>query len=396
MKNEKDLVIILGSSSFPYEISAANVKNELTARSLIRAGYDVFILSKISTVMNNKSSNINYLKEGQKNGINYRFVGGEVFKPKNFIVRQKSLLRGLRNEYKFYKKNKHRKITILLSITWFHLIIYYYIISKILKLQIVMSIMEWHVVQEDRSGLQKVNDYLFDNWAPKLFKKAIPISNYIDDKLKERNTKLKTYILPVLTDIDEFKNVNVKISDKYFLYCGHAGYIDVIYFVINSFKRFHDKNENIKMHLVINGSKTQLEKLSTYIDLKGLTNYIRILTKIPYRDLIIQYKNTLALLIPLRETEQDRARFPQKIAEYVSTCRPIITNEWGEVKFYFKNRVNAYICNRCDEIEFCETMMEIVNDPNKSDEIGKNAFLFAEEYFNYSNHSEQLKSFING
>lgn len=394
MENKKRLVVILGSSSFPYEISAANIKNELTARSLVEADFDVTILTKLSSVGKRNSNKSKYKTEGKKNGVKFHFISGNVFKPVGIINRQYTLIKGLWNELMFFRKNRKRKITVLLSITWFHLVIYYFILSKVLKIQFVLSIMEWHLVQENRTKLQRINDYLFDNFAPKLFNKGLPISHFLDHELKKRNSKIKNYILPALTDISEFEVPVESKSDNYFLYCGHAGYMSVIKFVIASYKNVLKSNSSSKLHLVINGTSKQIQKLEKFIKEIELDNYITILHKIPYQELIAEYKNALALLIPLRQTKQDEARFPQKIAEYTSSKRPIITNNWGEIPHFFQNNITAYVCETYDENEFAGKMVEILNNKIQANKVGENAYKLSKEKFQYSSHSLPLKNFL--
>ena len=50
-----------------------------------------------------------------------------------------------------------------------------------------------------------------------------------------------------------------------------------------------------------------------------------------------EFFNSEALLIPLRNTIQDIARFPNKLSEYVGVSGLIITTDVGEIKDYFIN-----------------------------------------------------------
>lgn len=388
MKTKKDIVVILGASGFPYKISAANEKNRLIGKSLILAGYEVHIITKIGSI----TSKLKPLPEkGCEDGIFFHFMGGSVFKSSNFLRQQITILKGVINELSFLWKIRHNNVTLILSLTWFHFIVYYLLLSIVLKIRLVMSIMEWHLVQINRSHLQRINDYLFDNIATKFFNKAIPISHYINNKIKLRNPKIKTYLLPVLTDINLFKNITFKNEEKYFLYCGHAGYAEVIEFIIKSFKKVIYKNELINLRLIINGSASQLDNINKFISSHDLNRRITILTMIPYKELISNYGNALALLIPLRETEQDKARFPQKIAEYTASKRPIITNNWGEISYFFKDNVNAFVCDKYDIKEYANKMNYVLNHPENSDLIGKKGYETSVNEFHFSIHTNNLR-----
>ena len=61
------------------------------------------------------------------------------------------------------------------------------------------------------------------------------------------------------------------------------------------------------------------------------------------------YKNAIALLIPLRPTLQDEARFPHKIGEYLASGNPVISTNYGEVKHYFQDGHDMLIASRYDK-----------------------------------------------
>ena len=56
----------------------------------------------------------------------------------------------------------------------------------------------------------------------------------------------------------------------------------------------------------------------------------------------------LALLIPLSNSEKDKARFPTKIAEYLASARPVVSSNIGEFANYATNNKNAVLCEPDD------------------------------------------------
>ena len=78
----------------------------------------------------------------------------------------------------------------------------------------------------------------------------------------------------------------------------------------------------------------------------------------------------MGLLIPLDPNSlADIARFSQKIAEYVSTSRPIITSNVGEIPYYFKDKENAIICEYSAK-SYADAMLLLQNDGTLANVLG--------------------------
>ena len=67
-------------------------------------------------------------------------------------------------------------------------------------------------------------------------------------------------------------------------------------------------------------------------------NNIRLFSNISYDKLISLYKQCTAFVIPLRPNINDVARFPHKISEFCASGKPFISNNYGEVDVYFKDK----------------------------------------------------------
>ena len=116
-------------------------------------------------------------------------------------------------------------------------------------------------------------------------------------------------------------------------------------------------------------------------------------TKVPFEELNEIYGSSLGLIIPLEpDSIADIARFSQKIAEYVATGRPIITNEVGEIPYYFKDRESAYFANYSAQ-GFYYVMSNMLEDKKKADVVGMNGFNVGRENFDYKTNAMKLIEF---
>ena len=137
-----------------------------------------------------------------------------------------------------------------------------------------------------------------------------------------------------------------------------------------------------------------MEFIKQYISQNCTHSKVQIYNQIPYDELMSLYKNADGLLIPLQDTIQDKARFSQKIAEYLSTQNPIITNNIGDIKMYFKDRYNAYIAKSYTKEAFAEIMSEIIQNPNEAKEIGKKGYKTGLNNFDNIRVCKDLSNFI--
>jgi len=113
-----------------------------------------------------------------------------------------------------------------------------------------------------------------------------------------------------------------------------------------------------------------------------------------YDDLIGYYKNARALLIPLQENLQDKARFPFKISEYTAAARPIITSDSGAVVEFFKDGENALLAKTGRISDFSAKLNFILENPQKAEQIGMNGYALGQNYFNYKSYRSTLLKLI--
>jgi len=91
----------------------------------------------------------------------------------------------------------------------------------------------------------------------------------------------------------------------------------------------------------------------------------------------------------MRNNDQDKARFPHKIAEYCAAGRPVITNKVGEINNYF-NEFNSYLCSEYDTTEYSDAMERIISDPVHARDVAENSYQTGLKHFNYRSYSKSI------
>lgn len=377
-------ILFCGQSKYPNNTDATSNRYASIAQAMSLDNEIIFI--------NRLPLNDIYLYN-DKSQFEFINISNQKFRSNNFFKRNfYKLFAPIFEFYTIWKLNKIRKIDwVNVYSEHFILCVFYYILSKIFGFKTILHYVEIRSSFKIKNVFTKLNHLLLDNYAIFLFDRYLPISHFIDQHLKDKNKNAKTLIIPPICDFEYFKNLDClnTTKDSYFLYCGSSFYTEVIIFIIESFKKI-EHNKGTKLFLVLNGEiSTEIKNL-----LETDIENIKIFTRLDYNKLICLYKNALALLIPLRNTKQDEARFPQKICEYVASNKIIISTSFGEVKFYFQDMKNALIAKNYDTVLYAEKMEWVLSNSLKIKELEENAYLSGRKYFDIKSYYEPIKDFL--
>lgn len=315
------------------------------------------------------------------------------FRPSSFIKRNFLKLTSFIFEFESIRRiNKEKKIDWLNIYTqYFGIFLIYYFTSKIFRFKTILHYVEFRSKFNDRSFLFRINDLLVDKFAILLCDKIIPISTTLDNYISKKNPNIDTLVIPPICDFKYFASIKPEVSEKkYFVFCSSIYYEEVIVFVIQSFLKIKSTH-NAVLHLVING-KIENQTLNHLIE--DNSNNILLFSNLKYENLIAKYKGSIAALVPLRDTIQDQARFPQKICEFLASNRPIITTSNGEIKYYFTDKINAIIANKYDINSFSEQLIWAITHENELEIIAKNSYSLGRKYFDIDGYSSKIQDFL--
>jgi glycosyltransferase involved in cell wall biosynthesis len=233
---------------------------------------------------------------------------------------------------------------------------------------------------------------LFDRFAPSLSDGLLPISEFLIDHLKKVSPSKKYLKLPGLTDFGRYNDTDILHGEKYFLFCGNVSYMEIIEFILDAYKTL--TNTSAFLYLVISGDHEKINELKIRISVSPSAERIKIFSHLTERELFTYYRNAIALLIPLRPTFQDVARFPHKTGEYLASGNPVISTNYGEIKYYFKDKQNMLLAETYDIDLFAEKMQFAIDNPELIKEIGINGKNIALQLFDYKGKAENLNQFF--
>lgn len=387
-------VIYLGACGFPYGYAEIQ-KIILISKSLVLTNNEVTVVSTKGT--HNCKDYPDMQATGIFEGIHYLYTSGSPYRNDRFLKRNLLKIKGAFNEWLFLrKKAKANQLDVaIISTHRFILIVYYRILSRIYGFKIVLNYVEFFSKLKKkwyRFGA-RLNDILYDRYAPALSDGVLPISEFLIDHLKKVAPAKKFLKIPGLTDFDRYNNVDtIDNCEKYFLFCGAGAYMEIIKFIIDAYNLLPDSS--VYLYLVINGNKKEMTEVKNYIANSHKKDYIKLLSKLPEKELFTYYKNAMALLIPLRPTFQDIARFPHKTGEYMASGNPVISTNYGEIKFYFRDNKDMLLADSYDVKLFADKMKFAIDNQEAIKQIGATGKIIASSLFDYKCKAKEIDNFL--
>jgi glycosyltransferase involved in cell wall biosynthesis len=393
--NKKKSIVFIGATGFPYGLAAIQ-KAILISKCLILKGNTVTAVCEQG--IHNEKEYPDLKPVGTFQEINYVYTSGTPFRTGNFVKRNYLKVKGAVGVFfllRKMKKNNNLDIVIL-SIRSFPAIFYFFLLSKLFGFKTVLNYVEYYskIKKRKLQISRKLNDLFRDKYGLLFVDAVFPISEFLINHIKEVAPKKRYLKIPGLTDFNRYEGIDISEGDKYFLFCGDAAYRDVIEFIIDSFNILTDKSTYL--YLVINGTEQNKSEVKNYINESAKKEKIKFFSKLPEKELFSLYKNAIGLLIPLRPTFQDIARFPHKTGEYMASGNPVISTQYGEIKYYFRDMENILLAKDYDINLFADKMQFVIDEPEIAQKIGIKGKEIGMRLFDYRYQAEEMDYFLDG
>lgn len=392
--NTENHIVFLGETGFPFGLGAVQ-RMILMAKSLRSEECKVTVICRKGVWKNNAHSNFN--KEGVFEGVRYIYTSKTVHRPNSFFARNIEKLKGMYGEFKYLKNLKrHDKINaaIISNMSAAHLVRYRFY-SFLIGFPVILNFVELASSMKGRDEfLTRLNDHLYDNYIIRIVDGALPISNKLMEYYGATSPSKPRLKLPILCDFEKFKFSPDKNAEAVFLYCGAASYFELIEFVLDAFDQLKNLDEHVVLELILGGKEAELQKVQERIGKTKNKGHIRLTANVAHKEIPQCFSNASALLIPLRPTPQDEARFPHKIGEYLASGRPMITTAYGEINHYpFIDEETALVAKNYGIDSFAEKMRFVLEHREESKEIGLKGRQMGLDNFDYSRHGKSLLNF---
>jgi glycosyltransferase involved in cell wall biosynthesis len=384
-------IIHVGFSGFPKGM-ASTQRLLLTFKGLKMAGAEPLIINKIS---HNQYPDKKKVK--RFDGIVYINTPYSNSKPASFLKRNINKVSGYIGELKFLFTKRKKIGTAILYSNYFLEYPYYFILSRIFRFKLILQYVEmFSAIPGRNSFFTKINDRLIDRYAGNLSDGVIAISDYLAAHIKKISPGTPVIKIPANSDFAVIDSIAPARTEPYLMYCGTIYYEEVIEFVVSLFTRLQTNSiYGGKLLLIISGNhEANWNKLNAFLKNTNDGNTIIVKSNIPYAELVGHYKGADLLLIPLRNTIQDIARFPHKVGEYTASKRPILSTNLGELKAYFKDGESALLADEFSLEAYYEKIAGLLCRKEQLDSIGNAGNKIGLQYFDYTEQGKALQKFI--
>lgn len=376
----ENFVFLNVTSDYPYKFTAGNTKMEYMALGFKELGASVTVINSISS--NTKEDN-NETGISEK-GIEYITLNSH----KRF-----KFFSNIKQTYKLLKSKKvNGNNAIIMASSRTHKMLIDIFIAKLVGYKTLFLFHEWRSALKMHSVFHKIDAWLKDHFVIRFFDAYLPISHFLLKKCNNVSKKKPKLIVPVMADYTS-EPTQQDIEPR-FSYCCGVWYMMRHPMLLDAMDRLIEKHPTAGLMLILSGKEADIELFKQTIKERKCANNITIRSKVPFDELNRIYKTSLGLIIPLDpKSVADIARFSQKIAEYVATGRPIITNAVGEIPYYFKNQESAYITEYSVD-GFYKAMNDMIEDKETADKVGHRGFMVGREHFDSRVNAIKMFEFI--
>ena len=178
------------------------------------------------------------------------------------------------------------------------------------------------------------------------------------------------------------------------MFCGALAYQETVDYVLQAYDLL-PKDNMVDLHLILGGgSDKEYQSLLDRIKKLKKSDQVKVFHNVRHSEIPKHYKPAKGLLIPMRPTLQDAARFPHKIGEYVASGNPIISNNFGEVACYFKDGETALVAENYTIEEFASKMEFVLDNPEVAKTIGEQGKALGLKAFNHLTYGPKILSFL--
>ncbi|MDO3625438.1 glycosyltransferase [Mucilaginibacter sp. BT774] len=386
-------ITIILNEAYPHGMAATN-RIHLYARRFKERGHNVEVIVPRPTERH-KTKALNFEKQGEYEGIKFRY-------PVNPIRSQSFVKRRFNDFISFFNtlgyiatKKRNTDILLLVDNRWY-MILTYKLFSLIDRCKFVLEISEFpFVFAIERSFFRKIYINLYIKHLFKVFDGLIVISDSLYDYFVDKiNKRAKQIIVPIITNTNNFKHTQNNSGE--IVYTGALNqFKDGIMDLLQGYTIFTKKNPGKKLVLMgdLNVSPNK-EDVIKFIDKNKMQDSIEITGYVDRPVMIERMTNAAVLALAKPNNLQSEHCFPTKIAEYLSTGKPVLTTSTGSIPQYLTDRKDSFLTEPNDPDRLAQTLSDIFADYGKAEIVGQNGRKLAQIEFDYTTQVDRIITFF--
>lgn len=291
-------------------------------------------------------------------------------------------------------------ILILYGVEYFYLVFPSWLACKLLGIKIFNIVTDFY---KDSTiapvSWKKIKIYFRDlqfKYFDKYLNGLVFLSIYLVNKsVSSGIPRTKICLIPHLIDIEHFNVPNLIMNSNSKIRIGFSGTplkSSGIFVLGKAFTLLKEKYHNIEL-LIVGGFLEDDKKIFDEI-INEYNSDVHFTGKVTY-DKIPGLLQTCHILInPILSGPSADAGFPTKLAEYLSTGRPVVSNSTMNIKHFFENNNQLVLTDSDTPESLYEGIRYLLDNREQAEMIGQRGKKWAEENLNYKNSCAKLIEFF--
>jgi glycosyltransferase involved in cell wall biosynthesis len=273
-------------------------------------------------------------------------------------------------------------------------------LCQLLKLAVVQEFCEWLPGQLNPSPA--FNAWLYRKRIFKAATGALVISKAIEERVRERCAEACPHLLVrrvgVMVDAHRFATASAVTHSSNtpvpnFVWCGT--WLNDVFFLIRAFALVKLQGYECKLTIIGVCGEESGPALLDYAQQHGLSARDLVLAGcVDERTLAGCYKAATGLLMPLWNDDKSITRLPNKMGEYLASGRPVVTCNVGDLTDFLLDDINARLAEPGSERGFADSMINLLQDPNRATEMGAAGQQICFAQLDYRAHASGLATFF--
>ena len=232
-------------------------------------------------------------------------------------------------------------------------------------------------------------------WLTKRTKGLFVISESLKDYYN-RNGFQSVEIINMFVDPSRFID-NQKEDGRYIAYCGKISYFkDGVDSLIKAYKLFSQDYPDYKLKIIGGFETLETEaKLKELVKSLGLSNLVEFTGKVSPDCMPSLLCGATILALARPNNEQAKYGFPTKLGEYLSTGKPVVVTEVGELNHFLTDKHNCIFAKPDDHVDFYKSLKWTMENYQEALEIGKMGQKLTLSAFSSKVQCERAINFMN-
>lgn len=365
----------------------------LYCKGLKEQGHEVKVVIPIKTIHHGRRL-LTETQHGDYEGVPYSYLNESQLRSKNFLKRRFDDFLGYVKLCTYLLRLKQKPEIILVVDIRNAFPVVLYAISRIIGSKLIYELNEHPLILVNKLqfAVDKLVTYrVYDGF----FTISSPLTHLVEDF---KRNKARVLTLPI---ISENRSESIPSTPTHLgRYILHTGGLsdrkDGIVGMIEAFG-IAVSQYNLEAKFLFTGSfqdSGDYTKIKETIQKYHLQDKVISLGFLSQEALLYYQSNCSLVIINKDRNFQNTYCFPTKLGEYMSLARPAIITNVGPQTEYLVDGVNCYLVEPGDINMLATKIVEALNNPVKSLQLGLNARKVSEQHFDYRIQGQRISEFI--